>query len=47
VVVRDFDVVDIAIFPAEAYPVLIVDANAVLTLPVARQALQPVPRWDA
>jgi hypothetical protein len=47
VVVRDFNVVGIAVLPAEAYPVLLVDPNAMLTLAVTCQPFQPVPRWDA
>jgi hypothetical protein len=39
------DIVRIARLPAEAYPVLIVDAYAVLALAVAPQSLQPVSMW--
>jgi hypothetical protein len=46
VVVRDFDVVGIAVLPPEANPVLVVDANAVLPQAVAPQSLQAVPGRD-
>src|SRR5436305_9572025 len=43
VVVGDFDFVCIVVLPAETNPVLIVDADAVLTGAISLQALQPVP----
>jgi hypothetical protein len=45
VVVRDLDVLDMAILPAEADSVLLVDADAVLAFPVAAESLEPVARW--
>jgi hypothetical protein len=42
VVIDNLNLVRFAIFPAEANPVLIVDANAVLALAVASQRFQPV-----
>ena len=45
-VVGDFDFVGLAICPAEAKPVLVVDADAMLALAVSFKCLQPVPRRD-
>jgi hypothetical protein len=45
VVIDNLDLVRIALLPAEAYPVLIVDAYAVLALAVAPQRFQPVSVW--
>jgi hypothetical protein len=42
VVVRDFDVVGIAILPSEANAILIVHPNAVLSYPVAAQPLEAI-----
>jgi len=47
VVVDDFDVLGVAALPAEADAVLVVDADAVLPLAVARQFLQSVAGRDA
>jgi hypothetical protein len=41
-VVRDFDVVGVALAPAKADSPLVVDPYAVLALTVAAQALQPI-----
>lgn len=41
-VVRDFDLVGIAILPSEANPILLVNADTVLTAAVAGEAFQPV-----
>lgn len=41
-VVRDLDLVSVALSPLEADAILIVDANAVLALPVAFQPFQTV-----
>ena len=46
VVVRDFDVVRIAIVPAKADAILLVDADAVLTRAIAAEPLEPVARGD-
>jgi hypothetical protein len=46
VVVRDFDVVGTAILPPEANPVLIVDADTVLSDPRTAQGLEAVTRWN-
>jgi hypothetical protein len=45
VIVRYLYIVGIVIAPNEANPVLIVDANTVLSLPVAAQFLEPVTGW--
>ncbi len=45
-VVGDFDLVGLAICPAEAKPVFVVDADAMLALAVSCECLQPVPRRD-
>ncbi len=36
-IIHNFNVVHIAVFPSEAHPPLIVDTNAVLPLPIAFQ----------
>jgi hypothetical protein len=43
-VIDDFDVFGAAVRPSEADSPLVVDANAVLSLPVSPQGLQPVSR---
>ena len=43
-VVRDFDVVDVAFLPPEADPPLLVDADAVLTFAIPFELLQSVSR---
>jgi len=45
VVVDDFDILCVTFLPAEAYPPLIVDANAVLSRPIPRQLLEAIPGW--
>ena len=47
VVVGNFDVIDTVFLPNEAHTPLIVDAYAVLSLAIARQSLQAVPRRSA
>jgi hypothetical protein len=42
VVVRDLDLIGVGVPPGEADTPLLVDADAVLTLPVAVQLLQPI-----
>jgi len=44
-VVRDFDLVRIAILPLKTDAILLIDPNAVLSLTVPVQSLQPVTRW--
>jgi hypothetical protein len=46
VVVRDFDFVGIAVLPAETNPILLVDANAMLSATIADQTLKPVAGRD-
>jgi hypothetical protein len=41
-VIRDFNVADFSLPPHESDAVLIIDPNAVLTLALAVQGLQPV-----
>jgi hypothetical protein len=43
-VIRDFYFVSVMTTPIEADPVLVVDANAELPLPITAQFLQPVSR---
>lgn len=45
-VVYDLDIVSVAFLPTEAYPVLVIYANAVLTRPIFFQGFQPVARRD-
>jgi hypothetical protein len=44
VVIRDFDILRLIVFPAETDPILIVDADAVLAVPLARQSFEPQTR---
>jgi hypothetical protein len=46
-VVRDFDLVGVALAPGKTDSPLVVDPNAVLSLAVAAQPLQPVSRKHA
>src|SRR5215218_5683306 len=46
VIIRYFDALRACFGPDEAYPVLIVDANAVLTFTVTLQRFQPISRRD-
>lgn len=41
-VINDFHIIDVAIIPDKADSILIVDANAMLALPVAFQRLKPI-----
>jgi hypothetical protein len=43
VIVDNLNIVGIAVVPTKTEPPLIIDANAVLTLSVGGQGLQPVP----
>lgn len=45
-VVRDFNLIDIASLPSEANPILIVDSNAVLPAPVPTQPFEMIPPWN-
>ena len=45
-VVRDFNLIDIASLPSEANPILIVDSNAVLPAPVPAQPFEVIPPWN-
>jgi hypothetical protein len=45
VIIRDFYVPGVPLFPPEAHPILIVDADAVLTLSIALQLLQTISWW--
>jgi hypothetical protein len=44
VIVNDLDVVGVTASPSETDPPLIVDADAVLALPITSQSFQAVPR---
>ncbi len=44
-VVRDLDVERVAVFPAKTHPVLIVDADAVLSQSISFQCLETVCWW--
>ncbi len=46
-IINDFNIKEIIAFSPKANPVLIIDPNAVLSLPVSIQLFQPVGRWDA
>jgi hypothetical protein len=46
VVVDDLDIVRIRASPSETDPPLVVDANAVLAIPVALQGFKPIARRD-
>jgi hypothetical protein len=45
VIIHDLDVIGVTGLPAKAYPPLVIDANAVLTAPIALECFQPVTRW--
>ena len=45
-VINDLDVKRIAIAPNETDPILIVDADTVLTLPIAFQSFKAIPGKD-
>ena len=46
-VIRDLHAFRAAIVPNETYPELVVDSNAVLSLSVASQCFQFIPRRDS
>jgi hypothetical protein len=46
-IIHDFDVISAGIGPSETQPELIVDPDAVLSLPIAFEPLQTIPRWNA
>jgi hypothetical protein len=45
VIIGDFDFVGITILPPETDPVLLIDADAVLSGTISSQGLQPVSGW--
>ena len=45
-VIDDFNVVEIVPFKPETDAKLVIDANAVLSLPVSGEYLQMICRWD-
>jgi hypothetical protein len=45
VVVDDLDLMRVGVPPLKTDPPLIVDPNAVLTLPLPRELLEPIPGW--
>ena len=45
-IVGDLDVVGVALSPAKAHSPLIVDADAVLSVPLARELLQLIAWWN-
>jgi hypothetical protein len=47
VVINNFYIIDITFFPTKTDPVLIVDADTVLTFPGSLQGFQAVPRWHS
>ena len=47
VVIDDFHINRTLLGPSETNSVLIINADAVLPLPISSQNLQPVPRWRA
>jgi hypothetical protein len=46
-IVDYFDIIRVTFSPFEANSPLFIDANAVLTLPIASQHLEPIPRRNA
>jgi len=46
-IVRDLDVGGVAATPPETDSVLVIDANAILSLSLAMQLLKPIPRGNA
>jgi len=46
VIVHDLDVPCFTLTPSEAYPPSLVDADAVLTAPIAVQGFEVVTRWN-
>lgn len=44
-VVRDLDLVSVAVLPDEAHAPLLIDSDAVLTHPIAAELLQAVSGW--
>jgi hypothetical protein len=47
VVVGDFRFKGITVFPSETDPPLIVDPDAVLTLPISGELLEAIPGWNS
>lgn len=46
-IIDDLHVVRVTILPAEAHAPLIIDANAMLSRPIAPELLEPIPRRHA
>jgi hypothetical protein len=46
VVIRDFDVVGIAVLPPETDPELVIDANTMLPSPIPFEAFEAIAGWD-
>jgi hypothetical protein len=46
VVIGDFDIMGVSVFPAEADPPLLVDADAELAVAISLQRFEPVGRWN-
>jgi hypothetical protein len=46
-IIHDFDVISAGIGPSKTQPELIVDPDAVLSLPITFEPLQTIPRWNA
>ncbi len=46
-VIGDLDLKGAAVFPAKAYPPLIVDPDAPLSCTIAGKLFQPIARWNA
>ena len=46
-VVRDLNLIDISSLPSKANPILIVDSNAVLPVPVPPQPFEVIPPWNS
>lgn len=43
-IINNFDFISVAALPTKANPPLVIDANAVLPVPVTLQRLEPIPR---
>ena len=44
-VVRNFDLVGMAILPTKTHPILLVDSDAVLTVSIAGEPLETIAWW--
>ena len=45
-VIRDFDIIRIAVIPAKTNSPLVIDSNAVLAFPIANQFLKTIRWWN-